>query len=89
VYSAVRHLEVGGVNPELVGVQHLQRSQSHGQLADVPGALCDGQDDLPPVREQVSGARADVQVGEVGLGAGIGGEHPAGRGGRGGSEVMQ
>lgn len=71
------HLEVGRVYPQLVGVQRLQRSQRDGQLADVFGPLRDRQHDLLPVREQVSGAVADVQVGEVGLGTGIRGEHPA------------
>lgn len=55
-----RHLKVGGIYAELVGVQRLQRSQGDGQLADVLGPLSDGQDDLLPMRVQVGGARADV-----------------------------
>lgn len=47
------HLEVAGVDAQLVGVQRLQGLQAYGQLADVLGCLCDGQDDLPPMREQV------------------------------------
>lgn len=57
-------------------MQGLQGSQADGQLVDVLGSLRYGQNDLLPVREQVSGARADVQVGEVRFGAWEGGKHP-------------
>lgn len=57
-------------------MQGLQGSQADGQLVDVLGSLRYGQNDLLPVGEQVSGSRADVQVGEVRLGAWEGGKHP-------------
>ncbi len=55
----------------------LQGSQADGQLADVLRSLRDGQNNLLPVREQVSGARADVQMGEVRLCTWVTSKHPA------------
>lgn len=71
-----RHLEVAGVDPQLVGVQCLQGLQADSQLADVLGCLRDGQDDLLPMREQVWRAATYINVGEVRLAAWVGGEHP-------------
>lgn len=75
-----RHLEVGWVYPQLVGVQSLQRTQGDSQMADISGSLCYGQDDLLPVGEQVRGAFTDVEMGKVCLGTRECDEHPAGMG---------
>lgn len=74
-----RYLKVAGVNSQSVSVQGLQGLQTGGQLADVLGSFCYGQDDLSSVGQQVGGGRADVNVGEVGLAAWVGGEHSVGR----------
>lgn len=74
--AVLRHLEVGGVDPELVGVQGLQGAQADSQLADVLGSFRDRQDNLPAMGEHVGGARTDVQVGEVRLATWECGEQP-------------
>lgn len=57
-------------------MQGLQRSHPLVQLADVLGSLCYSQNDLLPVREHMRGARADVEMGKVGLGTWDCGKHP-------------
>lgn len=74
-----KYLEVAGVDSQPVGVESLQGLQTNGQLADVLGSLCDSQDDLPSMGQQVRWARADANVGEVGLAAWVGGEHSVGQ----------
>lgn len=76
IWRRWRHLEVGGVDPELVGMQSLQGSQADSQLADVLGSFCDCQNNLPAMGEHVFGARTDVQVREVCFAAWECGEQP-------------
>lgn len=61
-------------------MQSLQRTQADSQLADVLGSFCDCQHNLLAVGEHVGGARADVQVREVGLATWECGEQPVERG---------
>uniref|UniRef100_A0A663F3F6 Uncharacterized protein n=1 Tax=Aquila chrysaetos chrysaetos TaxID=223781 RepID=A0A663F3F6_AQUCH len=77
------HFEVDGVHAELlgvVGVQVAELGQGLAEVVHVLDGVAQGVHHLLAVAADLVGAGAQVEVGEVGLGRGVGDEHPAGAG---------
>lgn len=70
------HLEVDGVHAQNVGVKLAQLGQGARDVVDALDRIAQGGHHLGTVHAQVRGARAQVQVREVGLGLGVAGEEP-------------
>lgn len=73
------HFEVDGVHAELLGVEVAELGEGTRDVIDVVGSLDQGSCHLLAVPLDLSGAMLQVEVGEVGLGLGVGGEHPGGQ----------
>lgn len=81
------HFEVDGVHAELLGVEVAELGESTRDVIDVVDGLNQCTHDLLAVRLDLSGAVVQVEVGEVGLGWRVGGEHPGGQRGSGTDET--
>ena len=73
-------LEVDGVNTQVVGVQVAELGQGLAEVVQALDGVAQGVRHFLAVAADLVGARAQVEVGEVGLGLGVGDEHPAGAG---------
>lgn len=81
------HFEVDRVHTELLGVEVAELGESTRDVIDVVDSLNQCTHDLLAVRLDLSGAVVQVEVGEVGLGWRVGGEHPGGQRGSGTDET--
>lgn len=74
----VPHLEVGRVHPQLVGMLLAELQHTIGKVVDVLDGQADAAHHLGTVGLDGGGAkRQTCPVGEVDLGLGVHGEHPA------------
>lgn len=79
-WEKATHLKVDGIHAKFVGVQVAELGKGSRHVVQVVDSFGERVDHLLAVSLEIAGARAQVEVGEVGLGGWVRCEHPAGKG---------